>query len=228
MTRTRLIALSALTALTVAACGSQGDSGHAGGAAKVVTTTNVWGSVATAVAGGHADVKSLLTSDVDDPHSYEATPADAAAIADAAAGLVGGPVTIEDVHSRVLAYSSRQEVTDPARVSTIVGRRVPDDVLRHQRARGVFRRLAASPEPFLVTGSPDSPVGTRYVIPVHAGGEWLGSIWAVVGEEPAVSVVAELRRTASVVALHLLQSDGGGGVSDAQPDVSPAARLRSQ
>ncbi|MCA0337184.1 MAG: helix-turn-helix domain-containing protein [Actinobacteria bacterium] len=127
------------------------------------------------------------------------------AIADAAAGLVGGPVTIEDVHSRVLAYSSRQEVTDPARVSTIVGRRVPDDVLRHQRARGVFRRLAASPEPFLVTGSPDSPVGTRYVIPVHAGGEWLGSIWAVVGEEPAVSVVAELRRTASVVALHLLQ-----------------------
>ena len=98
-----------------------------------------------------------------------------------------------------------QEVTDPARVSTIVGRRVPDDVLRHQRARGVFRRLAASPEPFLVTGSPDSPVGTRYVIPVHAGGEWLGSIWAVVGEEPAVSVVAELRRTASVVALHLLQ-----------------------
>ena len=75
MTRTRLIALSALTALAsvtgLAACGSHDDAGHANGAAKVVTTTNVWGSVATAVAGGHADVKSLLTSDVDDPHSYD-------------------------------------------------------------------------------------------------------------------------------------------------------------
>jgi zinc/manganese transport system substrate-binding protein len=90
MTRTRLIALSALTALTVAACGSHDDTGHANGAAKVVTSTNVWGSVATAVAGGHADVKSLLTSDVDDPHSYEATPADAAAIADAALVVING------------------------------------------------------------------------------------------------------------------------------------------
>lgn len=87
MTRTSLIALSALTALTIAACGSQGDSARS---AKVVATTNVWGSVATAVAGGHADVKAILTSDVDDPHSYEATPADAAAIADAALVVING------------------------------------------------------------------------------------------------------------------------------------------
>ncbi len=90
MTRTSLIALSALTALTVAACGSGGDTGHSTGTAKVVATTNVWGSVATAVAGGHADVKAILTSDVDDPHSYEATPADAAAIADAALVVING------------------------------------------------------------------------------------------------------------------------------------------
>ncbi len=87
MTRTSLIALSALTALTIAACGSQGDSARS---AKVVATTNVWGSVATAVAGGHADVKAILTSDAADPHSYEATPADAAAIADAALVVING------------------------------------------------------------------------------------------------------------------------------------------
>ena len=58
MTRTSLIALSALTALTIAACGSQGDSARS---AKVVATASVWGSVATAVAGGHADVKAILT-----------------------------------------------------------------------------------------------------------------------------------------------------------------------
>ena len=90
MSRTRLITLSALTALTVAACGSQSDSGHANGAAKVVATTNVWGSVATAVAGGHADVKAILDNDAADPHSFEASPADAAAIADAALVVING------------------------------------------------------------------------------------------------------------------------------------------
>jgi zinc/manganese transport system substrate-binding protein len=87
MTRTRLIALSALTALTIAGCGSQGDSARQ---AKVVATTNVWGSVATAVAGGHADVKSILTNAAADPHSYEASPADAAAIADATLVVING------------------------------------------------------------------------------------------------------------------------------------------
>ena len=127
------------------------------------------------------------------------------AIADAAAGLVGGPVTIEDAHSRVLAYSSRQESSDPARVSTIVGRRVPDPVIRHLRARGVFRRLIASPEPFFVAAQRDSPVGARFVIPVHAGGEWLGSIWALVPEPPDAASVGELERITAVVALQLLQ-----------------------
>src|SRR5690606_27549309 len=41
------------------------------------------------------------------------------ALADVAAAIIDAPVTIEDAHSRVLAYSARQEHTDPARVSTI-------------------------------------------------------------------------------------------------------------
>jgi hypothetical protein len=134
-----------------------------------------------------------------------AAPEELFAIADAAAALVGGPVTIEDAHSRVLAYSARHDDSDPARVSTIVGRRVPDAVVRHLRGRGVFRRMVASAQPFLLTSGPDAPVGSRFVIPVHAGGEWLGSIWALLSEAPEESVVSELERTAAVVALHLLQ-----------------------
>ena len=49
-------------------------------------------------------------------------------LADAAASVVDAPVTIEDANSRVIAYSARQDRTDPARVSTIMGRRVPDEV----------------------------------------------------------------------------------------------------
>nr|WP_116645662.1 zinc ABC transporter substrate-binding protein [Mycobacterium kubicae] len=65
----------------VTGCGSEG-SAHPG-AVAVVASTDVWGSVARAVAGGHLPVKSVLTGADADPHSYEATAADAAAIADA-------------------------------------------------------------------------------------------------------------------------------------------------
>ena len=127
------------------------------------------------------------------------------ALADAAAALVEAPVTIEDAHSRVLAYSSLQDVTDPARVSTIVGRRVPEPVLASLRSRGVFRRLARSGEPFLVPADPGGTSLPRFVVPVRAGGEWLGSIWVVIGGRPQETVVRELVQTASVVALHLLR-----------------------
>lgn len=126
------------------------------------------------------------------------------ALADAAAAIVDAPVTIEDSQSRVLAYSSGQDLTDPARVSTIVGRRVPPEVIAHFRARGIFRRLARSSEPFLVPNGPNG-IRPRLVVPVRAGGEWLGSIWAVVDGPVSQEVTNELSNAASVLALHLLR-----------------------
>jgi hypothetical protein len=127
------------------------------------------------------------------------------ALAEGCAALLDAPVTIEDTQSRVLAYSSRQDVADPIRVSTIVGRRVPEAVLASLRGRGVFRRLARSAEPFYVPAAPDGTLRPRLVIPVRSGSEWLGSIWAVVEEPPPREVLASLVQTASVVALHLLR-----------------------
>ena len=80
---------AALVVFTASACGS--NSTPAGSdSLTVVASTDVWGSVATAVAGDHAKVDSILHSAVDDPHSYEATPADAAAIADASLVVYNG------------------------------------------------------------------------------------------------------------------------------------------
>ncbi|KAA1251650.1 ABC transporter substrate-binding protein [Mycobacterium simiae] len=53
------------------------------GAAAVVAATDVWGSVARAVVGSHVAVKAILAGAAADPHSYQATAADAAALADA-------------------------------------------------------------------------------------------------------------------------------------------------
>lgn len=138
------------------------------------------------------------------PWSEQPEADDLFALADAAAALAQAPVTIEDARSRVLAYSTRQDASDPTRVSTIIGRRVPEEVLTSYRSRGVFRRLATSAEPFWVPVSPDGAVRGRLVVPVRAGPEWLGSIWVVADAEPPVPVVRELVQTASVVALHLL------------------------
>ncbi|OBJ12774.1 ABC transporter substrate-binding protein [Mycobacterium colombiense] len=59
-------------------------------AISVVASTDVWGSVARAVAGPHVAVKSILSGADIDPHSYEVSPADAAAIADAALVVFNG------------------------------------------------------------------------------------------------------------------------------------------
>ena len=58
--------------------------------ATVVASTDVWGSVASAVAGGHVAVDSILTGAAADPHSFEASPADAAAIIDASLVVYNG------------------------------------------------------------------------------------------------------------------------------------------
>jgi zinc/manganese transport system substrate-binding protein len=67
---------------------SPGGAGHPG--ATVVASTGVWGSVARAVVGGHLPVKALLTNADDDPHSYQASPSDAAALVDASLVVYNG------------------------------------------------------------------------------------------------------------------------------------------
>lgn len=125
-------------------------------------------------------------------------------LADAAAAVVDAPVTIEDANSRVLAYSARQDRTDPARISTIMGRRVPDDVLARFRSRGVFRELSRGRTTIFVPAQPDGTL-PRLIVPIRMGGELLGSMWAVVPGPVPEERAAAFADTAPVVALHLLR-----------------------
>lgn len=77
----RLPAILLIGSAALIGCGPAGTA-HPG-ATAVVASTDVWGSVARAVAGGRIAVKSIITGVEVDPHSYQATPADAAAVADA-------------------------------------------------------------------------------------------------------------------------------------------------
>jgi zinc/manganese transport system substrate-binding protein len=87
------ISLSAITAglggaAVLTGCGTR-TSPHPR-AATVVASTDVWGSVARTVAGGHVSVKSILSGAEADPHTYEVTADEAAAIADAALVVYNG------------------------------------------------------------------------------------------------------------------------------------------
>lgn len=89
--RTVVLAVSALVlSAGLAACGGQKDTNASAGMPTVVASTDVWGSIAQAVAGDHAKVTSIITNASADPHSFEASPSDAAAISDATLVVYNG------------------------------------------------------------------------------------------------------------------------------------------
>jgi zinc/manganese transport system substrate-binding protein len=92
-----LLGLTCAAALTLSACSSETEASDASapatavdGPITVVASTNVWGSVARAVAGDLATVDSLIADPSADPHSYEASPGDAAKVAEASLVVYNG------------------------------------------------------------------------------------------------------------------------------------------
>lgn len=78
-----------LAVIPLACCGSGTGSAASSGAGPddgtltIVASTNVWGSVVEAVAGNAVEITTMIDDPAADPHSYESTPADAAAVTDA-------------------------------------------------------------------------------------------------------------------------------------------------
>ena len=91
MRRTLATAAALLGAgtLVLAGCSSGGDT-SSDGMPIVVTSTNVWGSVVSAVAGDNATVTTLYTNNEGDPHEFEPSAADTAEVSDADLVVLNG------------------------------------------------------------------------------------------------------------------------------------------
>ncbi|MFF8320288.1 PucR family transcriptional regulator [Streptomyces bobili] len=138
-----------------------------------------------------------------DPAASAVPLGDLNGLADAVAVLVGGAVTIEDLESRVLAYSSTKEDVDELRRLTILGRRVPEWRVAAMREAGFFRALWGSGDVIHRPAHGENP--ERLVVAVRAGGEVLGSIWvAAAGSDLPPHASDTLRSAARVAAGHLL------------------------
>lgn len=83
-------ALAGAAVVALAAGGCSGGSAPGDDKLKVVATTNVWASVARAVAGPDVEVESIIEDPAADPHSYESSPQDAAKLSDADLVVLNG------------------------------------------------------------------------------------------------------------------------------------------
>ncbi len=126
------------------------------------------------------------------------------AMADAVAAMLDAPVTIEDAHSRVVAYSATTDGADDARTSTIMTRAVPAAVLRRLRASGALKRLTHDSRPFVVPALEPGFL-QRLVIPLRIGGQAIGSIWAIWDGDLDAQLEAQLTATGTAAALSLVQ-----------------------
>lgn len=99
--------------------------------------------------------------------------------ADVVSEVLQCPVTIEDANHRLIAYSTHDERTDPARISTIIGRRVPEKVINSLWKEGIIPLLLKTRDPIRVKSLDDIGLGDRVAVSIWKQDEVLGFIWAL-------------------------------------------------
>jgi zinc/manganese transport system substrate-binding protein len=116
-------AVAALLGMT--ACGTAGGS-TGSDAPRVVASTDVWGDVAAAVAGRHAQVTSVITDPSADPHEYEASARTRLAVSRADVVIENGGGYDDFMSRLVSAGDTAATVIDAVRVSGAAARAKAD------------------------------------------------------------------------------------------------------
>ncbi|WP_242639846.1 CdaR family transcriptional regulator [Mycolicibacterium sp. S2-37] len=108
---------------------------------------------------------------------------DLAGVAESLAEMLGGHVIIEDAKFRVLSYSSSTGQVDRGRDIAILGRRIPEDWLRHLESLGVIDTLLGTDEVVTVDDGPFE-ARRRLLCSIRAERFLLGILWVAEGETP--------------------------------------------
>lgn len=127
-------------------------------------------------------------------------------LADAISEALRCPVTIEDAHHRLIAYSTHDPQTDPVRIATIIGRRVPEKVIRELWQNGIMGALNGSDDPVRVPAIDGIGFGDRIAIAIRRKNEVLGYIWALeTGRRLDPNDLAQLKKAAEAVKANILE-----------------------
>lgn len=123
-----------------------------------------------------------MREDQDDP--FEPYSDNLEQLAEKISDALGRPVTIEDANHRLVAYSSHVPETDAARLATIVGRRVPDQVIGSLWRDGILPRLLESETPIRIAAISEVGLSERVATAIRSGTRVVGFIWVLETEQP--------------------------------------------
>jgi len=120
--RSRLLAPLALVPFAVALAGCSTPASHAAGSGtsgtiNVVASTDVWGSVASAIGGDHVKVTSIIDDPDKDPHEYQADARNQLAISQAQVAIANGGGYDDFVGKMVKASKKKPTVLTAATIS---------------------------------------------------------------------------------------------------------------
>lgn len=143
-------------------------------------------------------------SALDESDEHSAQQSDLFDLALSLAGQIHGYVSIDDNHSRVLAFSPLDENADDLRRASVLGRSAPPGHLSELRQAGVWDRIrrgeivelpaADNVMPRLAVGMIDDIDGSH-----------IGTIWVQRGREPFAPRARQLLTAASSVAIGVLR-----------------------
>jgi hypothetical protein len=195
------VAFHGLSSLDAAPAALVRASTTSGVALLAVASTLTWGQL-------HTLLRTTVAAGTPPSAGHDAAPlGDLFSLANAIAAMVGGPTTIEDRESTVLAYSRHDTIVDEHRRQTILGHRVPEEWRRRLQDDGVFRRLWTETGAVRIDyPDADPPLHPRLAIAVRAGDEILGSIWVAEGDkELGADAERALIDAGPIAALHLIR-----------------------
>lgn len=128
------------------------------------------------------------------------------ALADKISEVLRNPVTIEDDNHRLIAYSSHESHSDEARVATIIGRRVPEKVIRALWQEGHMHHLLGSEEALAIPSITSVGLGKRIAIAIRKQRTVLGYIWVLESDRPLADDATDmLKKAAHAASAKLLQ-----------------------
>ncbi|MCT4782943.1 MULTISPECIES: PucR family transcriptional regulator [Exiguobacterium] len=105
-------------------------------------------------------------------------------LAEAIGQAIRAPITIENRHHQLLAYSTHPDSTDPARIATIIGRRVPETVIEDLWESGMLRQIIDSDDPVVIPARLAVGLGERAAIVIKQHDDVLGYIWSLARPTP--------------------------------------------
>ncbi|MEK5035205.1 helix-turn-helix domain-containing protein [Paenibacillus sp. FSL R7-0302] len=130
-------------------------------------------------------------------------------LADTLSESLQSQVTIEDSNHHVIGYSSHQTESDPARISTIIGKKVPSTVIIGLRKKGVMHELESSTHPIRIPAVMEVGLGPRLAMCIKYQQEILGYIWVVDRGNLAAGQAEELvEKAAGIAGRYLLKQRG--------------------